>query len=159
MLKNYGSTASDFLKLASRDLVEACGGITRAFTKTHTSQSRLSEAVSKHLPDRWMTIATVADLEADCAEPIVSRHLAQLLGFDLVPRAAASSPPAMLNLLAEIVFKTSEVNAQLATALADGHVDAAEIASLIAVTRASIIKHHELEAALAGPRQTQQRGA
>lgn len=146
--RQFGVETYLSLKASFRDLVKLSGGVTRAVSLTRGCQSKMSEAMAPTELERFAALDQIADLEAECGEPVVTRVLAQMAGFDLVPVVASAAPAALMHLLAGLVLKTSDVNAQLAAALADGTVDDHEIASLLSATRSSIVKLHELEAAL-----------
>jgi hypothetical protein len=121
-----GREASD-LKTASQQLVEAAGGVKLAADLTQASASRMSEAISSFHDTRWLTLVQVADLEATTEQPIITRTLAAMAGFDLVPREAARSLD-MHHHLARVVKETGDATSALSQALADGKLDAAEIA-------------------------------
>ena len=125
--------AQDYLniKAAVRDLVALCGGAVRAAGLTRTTLSRLSEAMSPAHMERFPAIDQVYDLELECGQPVVTRLMADALGFDLVPREAVARPQSIHQHFAGIVVECGDVEARLAEALADGKVDEAERQTLI----------------------------
>lgn len=112
---------ADALKAASMILVEKAGGVARAAALTSTSHSRLSEAASPWHDNRWLSLIHIADLECVAGEPVITRVLAELSGFVLVPNDA-TRPQDFHQHLAHIIIETSDVEKLLATALNDGHV-------------------------------------
>lgn len=125
--------AADYLALKAlwRDLVAACGGPCRAATITRGCQSRISEAMAPHATDRFPALDQVYDLELECGSPIVTRFMADRHDFDLVPRPGAPARPATLHHhLARLIVETADVEAGLATAIADGRLDPSERATL-----------------------------
>ena len=83
--------ASDYksLRAATRRLVHEAGGPASAEHVTRVNDSQLSEyQVADPNPNRrpqFMPIDVVLDLERDTGVPHVTRELARLSGFDLVP--------------------------------------------------------------------------
>lgn len=113
-----------------RDLIDACGGPKRCQTLTAHPDSHLSAMGSPHVIDRWPRLDHIIDLEQDCGQPIVTRYLAGLLGFDLVPREGR--PVADLpHVFATALKEMTDVQVAYVTAAANGHVEAAERAELV----------------------------
>lgn len=67
----------DGLKAASRLLVKKNGGPVDAAAITRPDQPNISRQIGSD-PERFLAIDAVADLEAACQEPFVTRKLAQL---------------------------------------------------------------------------------
>lgn len=118
------------LKAYFRDLVEACGGTKRAAEKVGGHASHISEAMAAHVTDRWPRLDHVAILEADCCLPIVTRHLADTLGFELSQRDSRSTGD-LPHVFATAMKEMAEVQVAYVTAVANHHVDAAERAELV----------------------------
>lgn len=77
------------LKAAWRRLLKACGGPEVASKITRArNHSLLSEYGSPSCLDRFPPLDVIADLEAECGEPMVSQALADLMGCDLIRRDA-----------------------------------------------------------------------
>ena len=72
------------LKAATRHLVRAAGGVEHA--PTRVGKSNLSDYGSINKSETYIPIDVVADIEADLGDPRVTRALADLAGYDLVPR-------------------------------------------------------------------------
>ena len=74
------------LKFATRRLIEKIGGLKNAVALDGRSDTTFSEYQAGACAS-FMPIDAVAALEADAGEPVVTRALADLVGFDLVPRS------------------------------------------------------------------------
>lgn len=116
------------LKAASRRLVEANGGPTDAAEITRADQPNLSRQIGSD-PERFLAVDCVADLEAACGTPFVTRKLAELGNCLLIelPRPAAGD---VLSLEAgETAQAFGKLMMDFGRAVADGsiaakHVDA-----------------------------------
>lgn len=118
------------LKAYFRDLVDACGGTKRAAEKVGGHASHISEAMAVHNLERWPRLDHVAILEADCGQPIVSRFLADRLGFGLEPHAGRPGGD-LPHVFASAMKEMADVQVAYVTAVANHHVDAAERAELV----------------------------
>lgn len=78
------------LKQASKRLIKSCGGLEAAAMVTRVGHSELARYYdpSERL---FMPIDVAADLEAISRNPLVSRCLADMLGFSLIPIEYQSS--------------------------------------------------------------------
>ena len=141
------ASAESILKAATRDLIELVGGPSRAERLAHGSQSRFSEYGAPHT-ERFIRIDQVAALEAECGVPAITRQLADLSDYDLVPRHAASQPATLHRMLAELISSGGNVDSFLADALADGKVTVPEAKKISDEARALIDKLQSLCAAL-----------
>lgn len=113
-----------------RDLMDACGGPKRCQKLTSHPDSHLSAMGSPHVTDRWPRLDHIIDLERDCGQPIVTRYLADLLGFELVPREGRKAGD-LPHVFAAAMKEMAEVQVAYVTAVANHHVDAAERAELV----------------------------
>lgn len=113
-----------------RDLMDACGGPKRCQGITTHPDSHLSAMGSPHVIDRWPRLDHIIDLEQDCGHPIVTRFLADLLGFDLVPREGRKAGD-LPHVFASAMKEMADVQVAYVTAVANHHVDAAERAELV----------------------------
>lgn len=130
------------LKASFRDLVEAAGGGTRAAGHTRTNASLLSRygAVQEEMQ---APLDVVADLEAQVGDLIVTRALAALHGYVLVPDPAlAATAPDFGRHLGAVAREAGDVISGLGEALADGKVCGNEAQGLLGEVR-------EAQAALA----------
>lgn len=101
------------LKSAWRDLVKACGGLDRVAEITRAkNKSHASEYGAPHCLERFPPLDVIADLEADCGTPIVTRILADMLGFDIAAREAKPASQPLRALMARMIKETGEATSQ-----------------------------------------------
>lgn len=124
----------DYLKIkaAWRTLLRMAGGAKHVIEQgiTRGSESRMSEAGAPNCMDRFPMLDQVYDLELECGEPVMTKALADLHGFDLVQRDAAK-PIGIHAHFATIIGETRDVELTMAKAIADGSLDDAERAAII----------------------------
>ncbi|MFG1410313.1 hypothetical protein V5G24_04290 [Xanthobacter sp. VTT E-85241] len=136
------------LKGAVRDLVEHAGGVTRAARVSRADAPRLSRYGSIH-EEMHAPIDVIADLEQDVGDPIVTRMLAEMAGYVLVPKAMAEGQGTQFaQHLADVARSSSGVVADLAEAQADGIVDTHEAARILPKIAKAHTKLAEAEADL-----------
>jgi hypothetical protein len=115
------------LKAAYRSLLKAAGGPSYAAQEiTRTDPARLSRYGNPN-EQMFAPMDVIRDLEAHVGEPIVSRVLADLAGFVLVPKKAATRSVDYDQHLAAIAREMSDVVGEIVAAKADGSVTPAEI--------------------------------
>lgn len=134
-----------YLKAATRDLITAAGGPVRAAEISRADHPRLSRYGS---PNEGMhaPIDVIADLEAETGDPVVTRALADLAGFVLVPKAEAIARGINFGKhLGEVACETGQLMAGLGEALADGAVTPGEAESCLAGVRQAATKLAALE--------------
>jgi hypothetical protein len=146
--RQFGVETYQAAKAAMRDLVHLCGGVNRCVTKTRAGQSRLSEALSPQCLDRFPALDQVIDLEADAGDPTVTRFLAGLAGYDLIPIVATAKPAALFNQFSSLTLAVAAVQAQFASAMADGTIDKPEAKKLLSAATQAITQLHDLQAAI-----------
>lgn len=121
------------LKAAFRRLVELVGGSAEAGRISRVSQQaveRYGSANEDH-EGRFAPLDVIADLEAACGQPIVTRRLAEMLGTVLVALPVAPGSVARLDLITGQALKeVADVFARLGEARLDGAICAAERAQL-----------------------------
>lgn len=150
------------MKAATRALVSGCGGgegaaaTIEAATGRHARQQRMSACGSANVPD-FLRIDEVDVLEdaarRDAQWPHVTRALAARRGFRLVPvRMAASGGREVHVLLSNLYRESGEAGAQIAEAIADGQITAAEAEACLAEVRQMEQAAAEMRAALEGVR-------
>lgn len=119
----------DRLAVATHQLVDhdKVGGCKRAAQDiTRGDAARLSRYGNKHETMR-APIDVVADLEAAAGEPVVTRVLADLAGYHLVPKCVASADRAdVLNHLSATMARFSVLHQEAMAAIADDTVDELE---------------------------------
>ena len=120
------------IKQATHDLIDACGGVIEAARHCRSTASRLSEAASPYSESRFAACDQIADLERLSGQPIVTRHLAGLAGYDLVSRETRpATRQTVLEHLSQVIRETADVSATIARGMADGSLDAAERREII----------------------------
>lgn len=137
------------LKRASGTAVEAAGGVVAVAEKLGQARSKISEKASPFHLDRAFTVLDVAEIERLTKNPAITRELARLAGFDLVPvgRFDIENPHTHL---ARVIAETGEVTALTAKALGDGTISAAEARRLKRETQQAIFALQAFEAQMAG---------
>lgn len=118
------------LKRASGAAVEAAGGVVAVAEKLGQARSKISEKASPFHLDRAFTVLDVAEIERLGKSPAITRELARLQGFDLVPVGRFDIEDPHLH-LARVIAETGEVTALTAQALSDGKVSTAEARTLV----------------------------
>ncbi|MBN9435077.1 MAG: hypothetical protein J0I45_21805 [Bosea sp.] len=114
------------VKSATRDLVQACGGVVRSGELAHVSKTEVS---------RWQTatdeaiipLPAVLVLEADCRLPLVTTVMADLGGRRLSEPGPEAGAAAVLGPYSSMMRSASELLASTASALADGKFTGAEL--------------------------------
>lgn len=118
------------LKAGFRDLVDAAGGNARAARVSRAAGSMLSRYGAIH-EQTQCPIDIVADLEQETNDPIVTRILADLAGYVLVPKTAApATSETILGHLSDVHAATSDLQAELIRDAADGAIDDEEAARI-----------------------------
>lgn len=118
------------LKAAYRSLLKAAGGPTYAAQEiTRTDPARLSRYGNPN-EQMFAPIDVIRDLEAHVGEPIVSRVMADLVGFVMVPKRAATKSVDFDQHLACIAKELSDLVGGIAQAKADGTITPAEIEAI-----------------------------
>jgi hypothetical protein len=91
----YGAGTYRKLKAKTAGLIERAGGLVAAAKGTRAGKSSLAnyqdtrEHVQGPGATMWAPIDIIADLEKAAGDPMVSRELARLAGYDLIPLPAA----------------------------------------------------------------------
>jgi hypothetical protein len=109
------------LKQASKRLIKSCGGLEAAAMVTRVGHSELARYYDPS-EKLFMPIDVAADLEAISRNPLISRCLANMLGYSLIPIEHHSSPePAhhWTALLANLGEETASILRQIGAALVD----------------------------------------
>lgn len=117
------------IKAATRRLIDAAGGPVAAAEVTRGAHQDMSRYGSAH-PDnagRFMPVDVLADLESETEQPILTKSLAKLAGFLLVPEPKVALSGSALGVITSKALKeTSEVFVALADATLDGKVCSAD---------------------------------
>tara|TARA_R110002110_G_scaffold64634_3_gene178552 strand:+ start:99 stop:653 length:555 start_codon:yes stop_codon:yes gene_type:complete len=121
------------IKAASRELYTLAGGLERAAAGTRVAKTKLQGAGSSSPEHETVFLAAdvIADLEAAAGEPVVTRELAHLAGYELYCLPRPDADEKWVGLLGEISGEAGEIIAKLAEALRDdGIVTAREVRQL-----------------------------
>ena len=119
------------IKAASRDLVTAAGGQSRVERITRTCQSSLSKALSANDGNCFLPIDVIADIEAETNTLTITKMLAGLAGYDLVPRVAKAETETLMSHVARMSIEAGTLQSDLITALADGVINPVERISIL----------------------------
>jgi len=115
------------LKAATRKLVTAAGGIESAAQVTRVKAASLSLYGLIH-KDQFIPVDAVSDLERDIGMPLVTRVLAELAGYDLVPRqGGATTNRAPMQLAVRLEAAVAAFGTAVADMEEDGRRDAIEL--------------------------------
>lgn len=123
--------ANDYagIKAATRRLIAEAGGAVDAARATRLDHQGISRFGNSH-PDhdeRFMPADVIADIEAECGQPILTRKLAELSGYLLVAVPVAGRSGAVLGAVtAKALKETSDVFVALGEGLGDGAICAAD---------------------------------
>lgn len=118
---------------ATREATRKCGGQDAAAAMTRVDRTTLGrygqsteQTASLNAP-----VDVIADLERECEEPVVTRVLADLAGYVLVPKQAPSGAAAWIERFGAMAKETGEALSRLGEGLAnDGKITAEESRSL-----------------------------
>jgi hypothetical protein len=136
-------------KALFRDLVAAAGGQTRVVGKTRACQSGLSKACSPNDPEHFPSIDQVMDLEAETGMIEISRFLADLAGYDLVPRSTAKANASPMMQIAGLSESLSAAQVAYVRAADDGTITPSERALVRGKVTDLIDRAREFDAYLA----------
>lgn len=101
-----------------RELITECGGIKCAAELTRVAQAHIGRFHNRNAPEQ-MPVDVVADLERDVGEPIVSRQLVQLLGYEVVKLPDGRWEGDINQQLGAMFKEVGEVTQKIGVALAD----------------------------------------
>lgn len=122
------------LKIATGEMIKGLGGLEAAAGFCRVGKSALHEAQSLNCPDRFVAIDVVADLEPLARDrdgwPHVTRALCHLMGgvFVLVPDRPAERED-LIGSVGRLAKEAADVTQSICSALADGRVEAREVAA------------------------------
>lgn len=126
--RSFGAAAYFRLKAKTRALVKACGGQEAAASLSRIVSHQAYGRYGRPHEAEFAPIDVIADLEADVGDPIVTRELAALAGFTLVPVPAAGADPGWIADLSATMRATGQTIDGIGEALADdGRVTPDEI--------------------------------
>jgi hypothetical protein len=131
--------SSDYaaLKAATRQLVTATGGGNEAAKATRVGQQVLSGygGIGPEHAERFAPVDVIADLEAECGRPIVTRKLAELSNCLLVPLPSGQGADAVSARAGRSAHEFGEVMEGVFAALRDGRITQDEAPPILANIR------------------------
>ena len=116
--RQYAAETYNRLGNRQRALITACGGIESAASITRVEQAHMGRYNNRNASEQ-MPADVIADLEKDAQEPIVSRALVQLLGFEIVKLPQGRWEGDINQQLAAMFKEVGEVSQRIGQALAD----------------------------------------
>lgn len=117
------------LKSGFRDLFERCGGLARSGRLVGRTAAMLGK-VNDRDEGAFLAIDATLLLERDCGEPVVTRVMAEILGFQLEGGGSAAAPRNPYGAVAEISREYAELVEQFALRTVDGVFSKADGAAL-----------------------------
>lgn len=121
-MRQFGQSTYLAIKAQCRKLVDAAGGPLQVAKISRANQGHISSAISPNELVRFMAIDQIADLEAETGQPFVTKHLAEMAGYDLVPRHVRQPSATINQQLVTILSECGEASQSLAAAIADGSI-------------------------------------
>lgn len=125
-------TAPDYAAIKNavrRALRQAGGGLRELAGLTRLSAAQLSRFGDLN-SDQWVPLDVALDLDSLAGEPVITRALAELLGYDLVPSTAVVAQGRLMEHLAGLARESGDVMASISMALADGKLTPNELAQI-----------------------------
>ena len=117
--RRFGATTYLRLKTKVRALIRECGGQEAAATLSRIASHQAFGRYGRPREPEGMPVDVVVDLEAEVGEPIVTRELADLAGYVLVPLPPAEADPEWVRDLSAMMTAAGETMRGIGEALAD----------------------------------------
>lgn len=114
------------LKSASGGALRLAGGGDAFALSTRIEAPRLSNCCNPMDAGAFLPVDVALDADLAAGAPVITAALAAAQGYDLTPREAPAGQTVTLDGLAQLSRDIGAVVPALATALADGRLDAAE---------------------------------
>jgi hypothetical protein len=140
------------LKAATRAALEMARP-TKFALVTRVDAPALSNYGAPSEPEKFMPIDVVVDLCRDIGSPAIVEEMARMLGFGLVPLAAASNAAPAVGYadIATVSKEANDVIATIAEGLADdGRLDGSEVREVRREIADNIAHLHRLDRKIAG---------
>ncbi|WP_319413910.1 phage regulatory CII family protein [uncultured Cohaesibacter sp.] len=106
------------LRRRCRELTKKAGGVECAAEITRVSPAQMARYGQPQGVD-WMPVDVVADVEKDIGEPVVTRALAQVLGFELVKLPEGRWEGDISQQLASMFAEAGDIGRKIGECLAD----------------------------------------
>jgi hypothetical protein len=144
--------ATDYagLKAATRKQISINGGPVEAARSTrvgHQDLSRYGSTADDH-DERFIPADVIADLEAECGQPIITRKLAELSGYVLIRLPQGRGPGRVLEASGRSAQDMGAMMMELGQALTDGRLTGPESAAIHERIQCLQIDLAELDAAV-----------
>ncbi len=122
--RQFAASAYLMLKGATRRLVKTAGGVEGAALVTRLDKSTLSRAGSPNTP-HFLAVDCVMDLEADVGDPILTRHMADVAGYMLIPKPDVGACQSWVAAIGEMGKESGEAILRISEAIGpDGQITA-----------------------------------
>lgn len=138
-MRTLPSVSYAAIKAASRRLVEQAGGVESAATVTRVGKSSLGN-YGDVKNDHFIPADAIADLERDIGQPIVTRELARLAGYELRPVQGEAEPTDLVVQIFRLDGVTAAVSMAMAKMEEDGRREPHELDEVCAALQIAIIK-------------------
>lgn len=87
--RTFGKDTYKRLKRRTDQLIDSCGGLVAASAETRAGKSSLANYADSRehgaATNLWAPIDVIIDLEKAAGEPLVTKEMARLAGYDLIP--------------------------------------------------------------------------
>ncbi len=156
------------IKAATRNLAKLCGGVEAAATETRIEKTGVGDYGNINKMGSFAPVDVIADLEMAAGEPVVTRALAKIAGYALVPTAdaegvrgvvceiAAHQPVLLAAEIAVLLGKLQEDSLQAA---ADGDLSNGELDEQIRDYDLVLMQGHRNQDALRRLREARRNGS
>lgn len=139
-MRTLPSVSYTAIRAATRRLVDEAGGTEAAAMVTRVQKSSLSNYGSVNNGEHFIPADAIADLEHDIGKPIVTRELARLAGYELVPVEGKADPADIVVQILRLDGATADVSVAVAKMEEDGRREAHELDAVCRALQAAIIK-------------------
>jgi hypothetical protein len=142
------------LKAATRRACQMAGGVDAFAQATRVNQPALSGYGSPSEPEKFMPLDIVLDCDREAGAPVIVAELARLLGYRLVlADGGADATDVTMADLATISMDAARVQTEVAGALEDGRVSAAEAARIDAAIELQVKDARAMQARIRAARE------
>lgn len=118
-------------KRLARRLIELVGGVEAAAHYCRIGKSQLSDCCNPNIP-AFLPSDVIEDLEAIAGDPVLTRHLARVAEYLLVPQPqGGDDPDGLMQSVTEITAELGDVAHAVRAGLTDGKVSRGEAITAI----------------------------
>ena len=119
------------LKAAFRQLLKMAGGQEAASLITRGKHQTLNRYGNVNETDCHAPVDVIVDLERDIADPVVTRHLAEMHGFVLVKKTAITADANLVTHLSALACESSQTIEAIAAGIADQDLTEDELKKIV----------------------------